>query len=144
MCRFRINGSLNKCFIQTTYSVVEENLHTTANGTHWKNGNATKGTSMRVNNNTIQFFDKSYGWCDVYAVNINQIKEHGSGHAAVYNSKMHGSIMHVYHKDGRITLGIILDACGQAAKEPKIDKWVYHQEKENEVVNFTIKRFGWK
>ena len=135
--RFDTNGTMNTNFKQTTYSVKDEGLHTTANGTKW-NGNKT-----RVNNNAIQYHDNQYGWCDIYAVNIDQIKEHGSGKASVYNSKLHGSIMEVKHKDGTITNGIILDACGEARKKAIVDKWVYNQEKENEMVDWFIKRQGW-
>ena len=135
--RFDTDGTMNTNFTQTTYSVKDEGLHTTANGTKW-NGNKT-----RVHNNAIQYHDDSYGWCDIYAVNINQVKEHGTGKASVYNSKLHGSVMEVHHKDGSVSNGIILDACGIASKKPVIDKWVYNQEKENEQVDWFIKRQGW-
>ena len=135
--RFDTNGTMNTNFKQTTYSVKDEGLEITANGTKW-NGNKT-----RVNNNTIQYHDNQYGWCDIYAVNIDQVKEHGSGKASVYNSKLHGSIMEVKHKDGTVTNGIILDACGEARKKAIVDKWVYNQEKENEMVDWFIKRQGW-
>ena len=128
---------LNTNFKQTTYSVKDEGLHTTANGTKW---NSDK---TRINNNTIQYFDNQFGWCDIYAVNIDQVKEHGTGKASVYNSKLHGSIMEVKHQDGTTTNGIILDACGEARKKAIIDKWVYNQEKENEMVDWFIKRQGW-
>ena len=128
---------LNTNFKQTTYSVKDENLKITANGTKWN------GDKTRVNNNSIQYYDNQFGWCDIYAVNIDQVKEHGTGKAAVYNSSLHGSIMEIKHQDGTTTNGIILDACGEAKKKAIIDKWVYNQEKENEMVDWFIKRQGW-
>ena len=128
---------LNTNFKQTTYSVKDENLKITANGTKWN------GDKTRVNNNSIQYYDNQFGWCDIYAVNIDQVKEYGTGKASVYNSKLHGSIMEVKHQDGTTTNGIILDACGEARKKAIIDKWVYNQEKENEMVDWFMKRQGW-
>lgn len=141
--KFDTDGTINTNFLQTTYSVAQEGLHTTSNGTHWKKGSENGKTKTRIHNNTIQAFDNEYGWCDIYAVNIDMVKEMGFGKGAVYNSKMHGSIAEIYHENGTISQGIFLDACGMASKSPVIDKWVYNQEKNNEIVSFKVKRQGW-
>ena len=141
--RFDMDGTINTNFLQTTYSVKQEGLHTTSNGTHWKNGSENGKVKTRVHNNAIQAYDDQFGWSDIYAVNINMVKEMGSGKGAVYNSKMHGTIADVYHQDGSTSQAIFLDACGIAATKGVIDKWVYNQEKENETVSFKVKRQGW-
>ena len=141
--KFDMDGTINTNFLQTTYSVKQEGLHTTANGTHWKNGSENGKVKTRVHNNAIQAFDDEYGWSDIYAVNINMVKQMGNGKAAVYNSKMHGTVADVYHEDGSVTQGIFLDACGIAGSKSVIDKWVYNQEKDNETVSFKVKRQGW-
>lgn len=141
--KFDMDGTINTNFLQTTYSVNQEKLHTTANGTHWKNGSENGKVKTRVHNNAIQAYDDQFGWSDIYAVNINMVKEMGSGKGAVYNSKMHGTVADIYHDDGSVTQGIFLDACGIAGSKSVIDKWVYNQEKENETVSFKVKRQGW-
>ena len=131
------DGTMNTNWTTTSYS-PKEGFHTTANGINYKDKN------IKVNNGTYQYYDQETNdYYDVYAVNINQVKQHGTGKAAVWNSNLYGSLIDVYHEDGHTSKGIIMDACGQAAKESKIDRWDVNVNPNNEQVSWKVKRYGW-
>lgn len=121
---------------KTSYS-TQEGLTTTATGV-----NVLKDPNVKLNNNAYQWKDNEYGYCDIYAVNIDQVKQHGTGKASVYNSSLYGSIIEVTDSKGNKSNGIILDACGQASKSPIIDKFTKNTELNNEYVTWEVKRKG--
>ena len=131
------DGTMNTNWTTTSYS-PKEGFHTTANGINYKDKN------IKVNNGTYQYYDQETNdYYDIYAVNINQVKQHGKGKAAVWNSDLYGSLIDVHHSDGHVSKGIIMDACGQAAKESKIDRWDVNVNPNNEQVSWNVKRYGW-
>ena len=70
---------------------------------------------MRVENNYIQYNDEQYGWVNVYALNVDQMKEYGT----VVTSTALGSIIEVRLPDSSSHYGIVLDVCGACAKAKK-------------------------
>lgn len=123
---------------KTSYS-TQEGLTTTAIGV-----NVLKDKNVKLNGNAYQWKDEDYGYCDIYAVNIDQVKEHGKGKASVYNSDIYGSVIEVTDSNGKKSNGIILDACGEASKKAIIDKFTKNTELNNEFVTWEVKRFGFK
>ena len=134
----RVNVSCtdwNEHFTQTNYSVVEEKGYELAIGVDWND------QYVKNINNVMHYRDPQYGYLPIYALNIDQIKEYGK----VYDSKLFGSVIEIKYPDGSTGRGIIMDACGQCAKESKIDLWVYHDDnsKHIEDINFKFTRIGW-
>ena len=80
---FFTDGTINSNFRQTVYDVVREGGVQVSHGEYWNSKN------MRVHNNVIQYHDKEYGWIQVVALNIDQVKEYGS----VVTSSMLGSVI---------------------------------------------------
>ena len=101
---------------------------------------------MRVHNNVIQYHDKEYGWIQVVALNIDQVKEYGS----VVTSSMLGSVIEMRYPNGHVEKAVVLDVCGAARTQRKVDLWVYdlHKAKANtntgdiHGVEFKFIRFG--
>ena len=99
-------------------------------------------------NNDMQYYDDEYGWIQIVAVNIDQVKEYGYGNAAVVNSTMLGSVMEIEYPDGHREKAIILDVCGKARTERIVDRWVYDgRQAQNtygrlEGIQFKFRRFG--
>ena len=125
----------NSHYTQTHYSVVEEGGNIVGAGVKWNDAH------VKVIDNEMNYRDPQYGYLPIYAVNINQVKEYGK----VYGSELYGSIIEIEYPDGTVRKGIVLDACGQCAKEAKIDLWVYHDDNDKHVedVQFKFVRFGW-
>ena len=133
-----MNISKNGCnshYTQTHYSVVEEGGNIVGAGVKWNDAH------VKVIDNEMNYRDPQYGYLPIYAVNINQVKEYGK----VYGSQLYGSVIEIEYPDGTVRKGIVLDACGQCAKEAKIDLWVYHDDNDKHVedVQFKFVRFGW-
>lgn len=112
---FKYNGEWNTGYTQTIYDVVQENGVQVSYGLYWNDNN------MRVHNNNIQYYDDQYGWLQVYALNIDMVKQFGT----VVTSDMLGSVIEVRFPDGSFEKGVVLDVCGACASAKKIDRYVY-------------------
>lgn len=136
------NGVWNPNFTMTWYDVVTEGGKQVAHGEYWN------GDNMRVYNNDIQYYDEEYGWIPVVALNINQMKEFGTGRASVVNSAMHGSVIEIQYPNGKTEKAVVLDVCGRAKNERIVDRWVYDGRKAQakygnlEGISFRFIRFG--
>lgn len=137
---FFTDGTINPNFRQTVYDVVREGGVQVSHGEYWNSKN------MRVHNNVIQYHDKEYGWIQVVALNIDQVKEYGS----VVTSSMLGSVIEMRYPNGHVEKAVVLDVCGAARTQRKVDLWVYdlHRAKANtntgdiQGVEFKFIRFG--
>ena len=137
---FFTDGTINPNFRQTVYDVVREGGVQVSHGEYWNSKN------MRVHNNVIQYHDKEYGWIQVVALNIDQVKEYGS----VVTSSMLGSVIEMRYPNGHVEKAVVLDVCGAARTQRKVDLWVYdlHKAKANtntgdiKGVEFKFIRFG--
>ena len=137
---FFTDGTVNPNFRQTVYDVVREGGVQVSHGEYWNSKN------MRVHNNVIQYHDKEYGWIQVVALNIDQVKEYGS----VVTSSMLGSVIEMRYPNGHVEKAVVLDVCGAARTQRKVDLWVYdlHRAKANtntgdiQGVEFKFIRFG--
>lgn len=137
--RFALDGRWNVDFTRTYYDVDVEGGVVASYGLFWNDDN------MRVENNYIQYNDEQYGWVNVYALNVDQMKEYGT----VVTSTVLGSIIEIKLPDSSTHYGIVLDVCGACAKAKKIDVWVknqYEAVKNNTHIDggveFRFKRFG--
>jgi 3D (Asp-Asp-Asp) domain-containing protein len=138
--RFVMDGRWNVGYTRTWYDVDVEGGILSSYGKYWND------KDMRVEGNFIQYNDEQYGWINVYALNVDQMKEYGT----VVTSTVLGSIIEVKLPNSASThYGIVLDVCGACAKAKKIDVWVKNQyvainngtHIDNEV-EFRFKRFG--
>ena len=131
------DGTMNTNWKVTSYS-PKEGFHTLANGVSYNDKN------VKLNNGTYQYYDQETNdYYDIYAVNMNQAKQHGTGKAAVWNSNLYGSLIDVHHEDGHTSKGIIMDSCGAAMHKPIIDRWDETVNPHNEQVSWKVKRYGW-
>ena len=137
--RFTLDGRWNVDFTRTYYDVEVEGGVVASYGLFWNDDD------MRVENNYIQYHDEQYGWVNVYALNVDQMKEYGT----VVTSTALGSIIEVKLPDSSTHYGIVLDVCGACAKAKKIDVWVknqYEAIKNNTHIDggveFRFRRFG--
>ena len=138
--RFVMDGRWNVNYTRTYYDVDVEGGIISSYGKYWND------EDMRVENNFIQYYDEQYGWVNVYALNVDQMKEYGT----VVTSTVLGSIIEVKLPNESSThYGIVLDVCGACAKAKKIDVWVKNPNvaKESNThieggVEFRFKRFG--
>ena len=129
-----MNGTKNTNWKKTSYS-TQEGLTTTATGL-----NVTNNPNVKLVGNSYKWHDSEYGYVDIYAMNINQLKESAKG--GVYTSPYYGSIIEVEDSNGNISYGAILDACGQASKEAILDKFTKNTEPNNEYISWSVKRKG--
>ena len=129
-----MNGTKNTDWKKTSYS-TQEGLTTTATGI-----NVTNNPNVKLVGNSYKWHDSEYGYVDIYAMNINQLKESAKG--GVYTSPQYGSIIEVEDSNGNISYGAILDACGQASKEAILDKYTKNTEPNNEYISWSVKRKG--
>lgn len=136
---FALDGRWNVDYTRTYYDVDVEGGVVASYGLFWNDDD------MRVENNYIQYNDEQYGWVNVYALNVDQMKEYGT----VVTSTALGSIIEVRLPDSSSHYGIVLDVCGACAKAKKIDVWVknqYDAVKNNTHIDggveFRFKRFG--
>ena len=131
-----MNGTKNTNWKKTSYS-TQEGLTTTATGI-----NVTNNPNVKLVGNSYKWHDSEYGYVDIYAMNINQLKESAKG--GVYTSPYYGSIIEVEDSNGNISYGAILDACGQASKEAILDKFTKNTEPNNEYISWSVKRKGFE
>ena len=129
-----MNGTKNTNWKKTSYS-TQEGLTTTATGI-----NVTNNPNVKLVGNSYKWHDSEYGDVDIYAMNINQLKESAKG--GVYTSPYYGSIIEVEDSNGNVSYGAILDACGQASKEAILDKFTKNTEPNNEYISWSVKRKG--
>ena len=129
-----MNGTKNTNWKKTSYS-TQEGLTTTATGI-----NVTNNPNVKLVGNSYKWHDSEYGYVDIYAMNINQLKESAKG--GVYTSPYYGSIIEVEDSNGNISYGAILDACRQASKEAILDKFTKNTEPNNEYISWSVKRKG--
>ena len=129
-----MNGTKNTNWKKTSSS-TQEGLTTTATGI-----NVTNNPNVKLVGNSYKWHDSEYGDVDIYAMNINQLKESAKG--GVYTSPYYGSIIEVEDSNGNISYGAILDACGQASKEAILDKFTKNTEPNNEYISWSVKRKG--
>lgn len=115
---FDYKGKWNLNYTQTIYDVDIEGGIQVSHGEYWNDSN------MRVHNNNIQYYDEHYGWIQVYALNIDVIKQFGT----VVTSDMLGSVIEVRFPDGSVEKGIVMDVCGACARDKKIDRYVYNMD----------------
>lgn len=138
--RFVLDGRWNAGFTRTWYDVDVEGGVIASYGLYWND------EDMRVQDNYIQYHDEQYGWVNVYALNVDQMKEYGT----VVTSTALGSIIEVRLPNSSTThYGIVLDVCGACAKAKKIDVWVKNQYEAvkngthiDGEVEFRFRRFG--
>lgn len=141
---FLHDGTWNPNFTMTWYDVKTEGGIQVSHGEYWNDKN------VRVHNNDIQYYDKEFGWIQVVALNIDQVKEFGHGKGAVVNSTMLGSVIEIQYPDGHKEEAIVLDVCGKARTERVVDRWVYDGRKAQsqygrlQGVEFRFVRFGFE
>lgn len=129
-----MDGTKNTHWKKTSYS-TQEGLTTTAVGI-----NVTNNPNVKLNGNAYQWKDSEYGYVDIYAMNIDQLKN--SAKQGVYTSPYYGSIIEVEDSQGNISYGAILDACGEASKTAILDKFTKNTEPNNEYISWSVKRKG--
>ena len=129
-----MDGTKNINYKKTSYS-TQEGLTTTATGI-----NVTNNPKVKLNGNSYQYYDSEYGYVDMYAMNIDQLKN--SSKQGVYTSPYYGSIIEVEDENGNISYGGIYDACGAASKSAILDKFTKNTEPNNQKISWSIKRKG--
>ena len=90
-----MNGTKNTNWKKTSYS-TQEGLTTTATGI-----NVTNNPNVKLVGNSYKWHDSEYGDVDIYAMNINQLKESAKG--GVYTSPYYGSIIELEDSNGNIS-----------------------------------------
>lgn len=127
--------STNKNFTQTVYDVVTENDVKCGHGEFWND------KKMKVINNLICYKDDQYGFLPVVALNLDQVKLTRSG----WDHLIYGSVVELHYPNGKTRKAIVLDACGQARFEKKIDLWQYKLDTKEHIenVSFEFIRKGW-
>lgn len=129
-----MDGSKNINYKKTSYS-TQEGLTTTATGI-----NVTNNPKVKLNGNSYQYYDSEYGYVDMYAMNIDQLKN--SSNQGIYTSPYYGSIIEVEDENGNISYGGIYDACGAASKSAILDKFTKNTEPNNQKISWSVKRKG--
>ena len=130
------DGKKNTSWTQTSYS-PKEGFHTVSLGLKYND------KLIKAENGSYKFYDESTNdWYTVYATSKKQIEKYGKGKAACWNSDALGSLISVQYPDGHIDKGVILDVCGQADKESKIDRWDVNVNPNNQEVTWWVDRFG--
>ena len=130
------DGKKNTSWTQTSYS-PKEGFHTVSLGLKYND------KLIKAENGSYKFYDESTNdWYTVYATSKKQIEKYGKGKAACWNSDALGSLISVQYPDGHIDKGVILDVCGQADKEAKIDRWDVNVNPNNQEVTWWVDRFG--
>lgn len=130
------DGKKNTSWTQTSYS-PKEGFHTVSLGLKYND------KLIKAENGSYKFYDESTNdWYTVYATSKKQIEKYGKGKASCWNSDALGSLISVQYPDGHIDKGVILDVCGQADKEAKIDRWDVNVNPNNQEVTWWVDRFG--
>ena len=131
----------NTNFKKTTYGRKDEGFHTLANGVPYNDKN------VKLNGNNYQYYDhETNQYHDIYALGMNQLKEYGhhkNKNVNVWDNDIYGSLIDVYHENGSMTTGIIMDASSAGNEYANLDQWTEYVNPNNENVSFEFKRIGW-
>ena len=131
----------NTNFKKTSYGRKDEGFHTLANGVPYNDKN------VKLNGNNYQYYDEeTKQYYDIYALGMNQLKEHGhhkNKNVNVWDNDIYGSLIEVTHEDGSKTKGIVMDASSAGNKKAIIDQWTENVNPNNEMVTWEFKRKGW-
>lgn len=124
-----------KGYRQTVYSISEGEVKL-GSGLYYGH------PSVRNINNVMHYNDAEYGWLPIYAININEVTASGQNSRGIWN--IYGSIIEMRQED-KTWYGYVGDACGQCAKESKIDLWTYSVDLSLDTtgIDWRIVRYGY-
>ena len=124
-----------KGYRQTVYSVTEGEVQL-GSGLYYGH------PSVRNINNVMHYNDAEYGWLPIYAININEVIASGQNSRGIWN--IYGSIIEMRQGD-KTWYAYVGDACGQCAKESKIDLWTYSVDLSLDTagIDWRIVRYGY-
>ena len=102
---------------------------------------------MKLENNQYKYYDSETDkYYPVYALGMNQLKEysnHKNKNLGVWDNSIYGSLINIYHEDGSVTDGIVMDCSSAGNKSAIIDEWNANVNPNNEYVSWEFKRIGW-
>ena len=131
---------INTNYKKTSYS-TSEGFKTLANGVPYNDKN------MKLENNQYKYYDSETDkYYPVYALGMNQLKEysnHKNKNLGVWDNSIYGSLINIYHEDGSVTDGIVMDCSSAGNKSAIIDEWNANVNPNNEYVSWEFKRIGW-
>ena len=131
---------MNTNYKKTSYS-TSEGFKTLANGVPYNDKN------MKLENNQYKYYDSETDkYYPVYALGMNQLKEysnHKNKNLGVWDNSIYGSLINIYHEDGSVTDGIVMDCSSAGNKSAIIDEWNANVNPNNEYVSWEFKRIGW-
>ena len=131
---------MNTNYKKTSYS-TSEGFKTLANGVPYNDKN------MKLENNQYKYYDSETNkYYPVYALGMNQLKEysnHKNKNLGVWDNSIYGSLINIYHEDGSVTDGIVMDCSSAGNKSAIIDEWNANVNPNNEYVSWEFKRIGW-
>ena len=133
-------NKINTNYKKTSYS-TSEGFKTLANGVPYNDKN------MKLENNQYKYYDSETNkYYPVYALGMNQLKEysnHKNKNLGVWDNSIYGSLINIYHEDGSVTDGIVMDCSSAGNKSAIIDEWNANVNPNNEYVSWEFKRIGW-
>ena len=133
-------NKMNTNYKKTSYS-TSEGFKTLANGVPYNDKN------MKLENNQYKYYDSETDkYYPVYALGMNQLKEysnHKNKNLGVWDNSIYGSLINIYHEDGSVTDGIVMDCSSAGNKSAIIDEWNANVNPNNEYVSWEFKRIGW-
>ena len=133
-------NKINTNYKKTSYS-TSEGFKTLANGVPYNDKN------MKLENNQYKYYDSETDkYYPVYALGMNQLKEysnHKNKNLGVWDNSIYGSLINIYHEDGSVTDGIVMDCSSAGNKSAIIDEWNANVNPNNEYVSWEFKRIGW-
>ena len=133
-------NKMNTNYKKTSYS-TSEGFKTLANGVPYNDKN------MKLENNQYKYYDSETDkYYPVYALGMNQLKEysnHKNKNLGVWDNSIYGSLINIYHEDGSVTDGIVMDCSSAGNKTAILDEWNANVNPNNEMVDWEFKRIGW-
>ena len=131
---------MNTNYKKTSYA-TSEGFETLANGVPYNDKN------MKLENNQYKYYDQETDkYYPVYALGMNQLKEysnHKNKNLGVWDNSIYGSLINIYHEDGSVTDGIVMDCSSAGNNSAIIDEWNANVDPNNEYVSWEFKRIGW-
>ena len=131
---------MNTNYKKTSYS-TSEGFKTLANGVPYNDKN------MKLENNQYKYYDSETNkYYPVYALGMNQLKEysnHKNKNLGIWDNSIYGSLINIYHEDGSVTDGIVMDCSSAGNNSAIIDEWNANVDPNNEYVSWEFKRIGW-
>ena len=119
---------MNTNYKKTSYS-TSEGFKTLANGVPYNDKN------MKLENNQYKYYDSETNkYYPVYALGMNQLKEysnHKNKNLGVWDNSIYGSLINIYHEDGSVTDGIVMDCSSAGNNSAIIDEWNGNVEPNN-------------